>query len=198
VIAQAEKPIPLPALREDVRLFPDAPAASGAPRWLLHDPVRNTFFEIGLEAFQLISLWHGSKTVAELVQKASVTAGRAVTEDEVSEFARYLNQMRLTEEATGSWRELADAANKQRHGWFSQILHNYLFFKMPLVSPSAFLERSLPGLRFLASKPMLAVFTALFFLGLYLASRQWNDLTDSLLRQLNISGLMMFAVACSS
>jgi putative peptide zinc metalloprotease protein len=66
---------------------------------------------------------------------------------------------------------------------------------MPLVSPSAFLEKTLPSLRFLASKSMLVLFTTLFVVGFYLATRQWNDLTDGLQRQLNISGLMMFAVA---
>jgi putative peptide zinc metalloprotease protein len=195
VIEQANKPVPLPILREDVRLLQDSPAPSGAPRWLLHDPVRDSFFEIGLEAFQLISIWHASETVSELAQHASAQSGRAISEEEVSEFARFLGQMRLTENAAGSWRELSEAAEKQRHGWFSQILHNYLFFKMPLVSPSAFLEKTLPSLRFLASKSMLVLFTTLFVVGFYLATRQWNDLTDGLQRQLNISGLMMFAVA---
>jgi putative peptide zinc metalloprotease protein len=194
LIASVDKPVPLPALREDLRLLQDSPAQSGAPRWLLHDPVRDSFFEIGLEAFQLISLWHRSETVAALAVLASAESGRMVSEEEVSEFARYLYQMRLTTEAAGSWRELSEAAEKQRHGWFNQILHNYLFFKLPLCNPTAFLEKTLPSLRFLASKPMLGLFSALFLCGLYLASRQWNDLTDGLARQLNLSGLMMFAV----
>jgi len=69
------KPAGLPALREDVRLLKDAPAASGAPRWLLHDPVRDSFFEIGLEAFQLISLWNPALTAKGLAERASSQTG---------------------------------------------------------------------------------------------------------------------------
>jgi putative peptide zinc metalloprotease protein len=195
LIAQANMPAPLPALREDVRLLKDSAAPTGAPRWLLHDPVRDTFFEIGLEAYQLISTWSLASTIPELSIRVSAETGRSVSEEEITEFVRFLGQMRLTQDAAGHWRELADAASKQKHGWFSQILHNYLFFKMPLVSPSAFLEKTLPNVRFLASKPMLALFTSLFLIGLYFSSRQWGDVTEGLRRQLNISGAMMFAVA---
>jgi putative peptide zinc metalloprotease protein len=147
LIASAPKPVPLPALREDVRLLQDSPANSGAPRWLLHDPLRDSFFEIGLEAFQLISLWHRCETVPELAALASADSGRMISEDEVSEFARYLYQMRLTTEAAGSWRELAEAAEKQRQGWFNQILHNYLFFKLPLCNPTPFPLRALSRIK---------------------------------------------------
>jgi putative peptide zinc metalloprotease protein len=187
------KPIPLPVLREDIRLLKDAASPSGAPRWLIHDPVRDSFFEIGLEAFQLMSLWSGTGTAAELASRVSDQTGRSVTESEVVTFAHFLVQMRLTLDAPGGWRELSGSAASQRHGIGHQLLHNYLFFKLPLVQPAAFLQATLPFVRAFASKGILAVYAVLTLIGLYFASRQWGDLTDGLQRQLNISGALLFA-----
>jgi putative peptide zinc metalloprotease protein len=187
------KPVPLPALREDIRLLKDAASPSGAPRWLIHDPVRDSFFEIGLEAFQLMSLWSGARTAAELARHATEQTSRSVTEAEIVKFAHFLEQMRLTLDAPGGWRELSGSAASQRHGIGHQLLHNYLFFKLPLVQPAAFLQATMPYARVLVSKGMLALYAVLTLIGVYFASRQWGDIADSLQRQMNISGATLFA-----
>jgi putative peptide zinc metalloprotease protein len=182
------------SLREDIRLINDAPGQAGEPRWLIHDPVRDTFFEIGLEAFQLMSLWPKAATAAELVKIVQSAHARAVTEDEVVEFNRFLAHSRLTEEAAGGWHELSHASTASSQSLAQQALHNYLFFKIPLMQPSEFLQRSLPAVRFLAGRWFFIAFTLLATVGLFFASRQWGDMMDGLHRQLTLSGAMLFAV----
>ncbi|MFM9975888.1 MAG: HlyD family efflux transporter periplasmic adaptor subunit [Beijerinckiaceae bacterium] len=189
-----QKPVPLPVLREDIRLLKDAASPSGAPRWLIHDPVRDSFFEIGIEAFQLISLWSSSRTVDELAKRASEQTGRIVSETEVTKFAHFLGQMRLTLDATGGWRELSGSAASAKHGIGHQLLHNYLFFKLPLVQPTAFLQATLPIARIFASKGILVLYVVLTLIGVYFASRQWGDIVDGVQRQFNLSGALLFAV----
>ena len=43
----------LPALREELHLFAGGCDAEGAPTWTLHDPVRNKFFRIDWQTFEM-------------------------------------------------------------------------------------------------------------------------------------------------
>ena len=50
-------PAPLPALRQDLRILPGAPLASGAPGWVAFDPVRHRYFQIGRTVLELLGEW---------------------------------------------------------------------------------------------------------------------------------------------
>ena len=192
--SNAPPPPALPQLREDIRLLPDQHAMAGQPSWLIHDVLRDSFYEIGLEAFQLISLWAQADSVQDLASKVLKVHGRTVDDGEIAETARFLSHARLTLDAQGGWRELNAAAEAQKGGIMHQALHNYLFFKVPLIAPATVLQKTLPLARIFISKGMLAAYAIVSVLGLYFVSRQWGDLTDGLQRQLNLSGAMLFAV----
>ena len=49
----------LPPLREDLRLIDGASAADGSPTWVIVDPVRGKYFQIGWAAYQILSRWSG-------------------------------------------------------------------------------------------------------------------------------------------
>ena len=67
----------LPQLREDLRLLPAAPAMDGSPRWVIFDPVRHRYFQVGLEAFELLSRWSAG-SIALLIDRAKTDLGRLV------------------------------------------------------------------------------------------------------------------------
>ncbi len=184
----------LPALREDIRLLPDEAAPAGSPRWLLHDPVREAFFSIGYEAFQLISLWSPQSTVEGLATVATRVNGRQVTEREITQMAAFLTQSRLVVVEAGGWRDLDAAANQGKHGLFAGALHNYLFFKVPLIRPAAVLVATLPLVRWTTRPPFLMLAGLLAMAGLHLASRQWGALSEGLARQMSLSGAVLFAM----
>ena len=188
-------PVPpalLPALREDIRLLPDEAAAAGAPRWLLHDPVKDAFYSVGLEAFQIISLWSSKATAEALAKRVSEQHGRPVSGAEVTHVAGFLVQSRLVQSPPGGWRELDDAATKAKHGVLAGAMHNYLFFKVPLVRPAAYLSATLPLVSWLARLPFLVLAGLVATTGLYLASRQWADFGEGLSRQMTFSGALLF------
>ncbi|MGL4637893.1 MAG: biotin/lipoyl-binding protein [Beijerinckiaceae bacterium] len=187
-------PPPLPQLREDIRLLPDQRRQSGEARWLIHDTLRDSFFDIGLEAFQLLSLWSRAASAPELASLVQQVHGRAVEEEEIATLVRFLAQSRLTLSAAGGWRELSAASEAAHGSLLHRVLHNYLFFKVPLFQPAKVLEATLPLARALASKGMLVLYALISLTGLYLASRQWGDFADGLSRQMNLSGAMLFAI----
>ena len=49
--------IELPPLREDLRLIAGASAADGSPTWVIVDPIRGKYFQIGWDAYQILSRW---------------------------------------------------------------------------------------------------------------------------------------------
>jgi putative peptide zinc metalloprotease protein len=182
----------LPALREDIRLLPDEAALAGSPRWLLHDPVKDAFYSVGFEAFQIIALWSPKMTAEALATLAGERHGRPVTAQEVTQVAGFLVQSRLVQVPPGGWRELDDAAAKAKHGLLAGAMHNYLFFKVPLVRPAAFLASTLPVVSGLARLPFLIFAGLVALTGVYLASRQWADFGGGLSRQMTLSGALLF------
>ena len=57
MVAPQEETTILPALRQDLQLMKGAADEDGAPRWLLFDGMRNQYFAISREAFDLVRHW---------------------------------------------------------------------------------------------------------------------------------------------
>jgi putative peptide zinc metalloprotease protein len=189
----APQALRLPPLRQDIRIERDAASPGGAPRWLLHDPVRNSFYEIGPEAHALLSLWSSDLTAPELAAIAAQETGRTLGEGEVEELQRFLNSLGLVETGPGAWREVFGRHKDAKKNLFSTLMHNYLFFRIPLWEPERFLKATLPLWSVLAGRVATTMFMLLGAAGIYLAQRQWADLLDGLQRQLSLSGAMLFA-----
>ena len=75
----------------------------------------------------------------------------------------------------GSWQRYQDMSNAGRHGWLMTLVHNYLFFRVPLFHPDNFLRRMLPYVSFIYSRVFLIGFLSLVAFGLYLTSREWDS-----------------------
>jgi putative peptide zinc metalloprotease protein len=172
---QSPESMPLPVLREDIRLLPTRHGPDGAPQWVVFDPLAHAYFQLDLEAFQLLSCWFGSMTAGDLQSKVEARHGRKPFLAEILEMTRFIGSQRLTADATGGWRGLADARARQHGSVFQTLLHNYLFFKLPLVRPEGFLKATLPTARLLASPAALIMIALLGLTGLFLASRRWEQ-----------------------
>ncbi|MCP5688523.1 hypothetical protein NL372_30215, partial [Klebsiella pneumoniae] len=49
--------LPLPPLREDLRLCEAADSREGEPAWMIHDTVLNRFYRIGWLEFECLLRW---------------------------------------------------------------------------------------------------------------------------------------------
>ena len=58
----------LMVIRDDLDLHPSAATAEGQPTWVIHDPVRNKFFQIEWKVFEVLRRWEYG--TAELIAKA--------------------------------------------------------------------------------------------------------------------------------
>ncbi len=168
-------PLELPELRQELKIERGADGAGGAPTWLIVDPVQHRYVQIDETSHQLLSLWRRGAAYASLVQAAGRDFGSSVTEDDVAQFVRFLSDNNLTvEPAVGGWRHYSELAQRGEHSWLMWMVHNYLYIKLPLVRPQAFLLRAMPLVAPLYTKGFATAVALIGIAGLYLVSRQWD------------------------
>jgi putative peptide zinc metalloprotease protein len=165
----------VPALREDIRLLRSRPSVGGAPQWVLFDPVAHAYFQIDIEAFQLIECWRDARTIDELLALVETRHGRKPDIAAAQELIRFVQQHRLADEPAGGWRGIAAARAREKESPLRTLLHNYLFFKLPLIRPRRMLLATLPAARRLASWQVLLLMAFIGAAGAYLTSRRWDE-----------------------
>lgn len=187
--------LPLPALRDDLKLLDGPRAADGSPTWTLHDPVRNRFHRLGDLAFEMLARWPlgTAGAVAAALQAETL---HPATPAQVVDLARFLRANGLVDLGEGptdraGWTAQARAARPPFWRW---LLHNYLFVRIPLVRPDRFLRRTWPLVRPLYSRTAAVLVLLVTLAGVYLATRQWDAFLAGLAQYATWDGLMWTAV----
>lgn len=185
----------LPALRQELRLFEGAATNKGEPCWLIYDPVRHRYFRITQNVFEILSLW-SETTASALKQKAQYNLKRDVTDSEISDILKFLHTNNLTElSASGDSKDYVEQLNATAKSFWTHVVHSYLFFRIPLVYPDRFLRATLPLVNVLYARLTLALFGAISLLGIYLASRQWEQFKSTFLDFLSWEGAFYYALS---
>ena len=193
--ARPKQDVVLPPLREDLRLIPGAPGADGSPVWVIVDPVRGKYFQIGWAAYQILSRWSGRSAAVVLSQIHADTTCRATTQD-IDDLLRFLYRNHLMREPPqGGYRAYAAQAEAVRPQWLMWLVHHYLFFQIPLVQPDRFLRATLPFVDWLFSKSVAWIVALIGLAGVYLVSRQWDAFTATMVHFFTPRGLALYVLS---
>ena len=188
----------LPGLRQDLQLLPGEAQSDGAPSWRIHDPVRNRFFDIGWIEFELLQRWRPGLPGAELLAEVGAATPVRPSADELATLAVFLDQHQLLAPNTVERRDaLKRRCAARKLPLWKQLLHHYLFFRVPLLRPDAWLERCAPALAWIFGRSFLLATAAAGLLGLFLASRQSEALSSAFGYFFNFEGLLFYALATS-
>lgn len=187
--------LPLPPLRDDLRLLPGPRARDGSPTWTIHDPVRNRYHRIGWTAFEMLARWDagtGAALCARLGAETVLSAGAA----EVEQMVRFLRANALVDMSSPADRSMwLRQAEAMRQHWSRWLLHNYLFFRIPLVRPDPFLRRAWPFVRPLFSPLAAWLMVLLAVGGVYMVARRWDAFLHTFTQFANLEGLAWMGVA---
>ncbi len=96
----------LPPLRGDLRIHRSSALASGAPGWVVLDPVRHRYFQIGRAALEILSAWQAG-TRSGIKAMLATRSGRVVSDEEIDDVVAFLSAHELVQEPTGGakhWR----------------------------------------------------------------------------------------------
>ena len=184
----------LPLLRDDLQILSGTPTAEGVPTWNILDPVRQQYFQINWSAFQLLSQWHlGSAT--RLIDVVSSSTTVKVTQLDVMELVQFLYRHNLTRDAPmGGSKGLFAQAEQAKQHWLLKLLHSYLFFRIPLLNPDRFLQRTLPIVAPLFTKTALVCVVLLGVIGCIGIVRQWESFANTFLYFFSPQGLTAYVL----
>lgn len=189
------KPVELPRIRDELVLFPAAPNEDGTPAWVIQDPVNNRFYRIGWIDFELLLHW-ADHDAASLVRTVNAQTPLNVTLQDVRHLMGFLSDNQLLRlDKPADVARVLDRSVKLQRSPLEWLVHNYLFFRLPLVRPQAWLASIQPLLAWLNLSVLAALFGAITVLGMYLVSRQWDVFTHTLVDNLTWSGVLGYGLA---
>jgi len=184
-------------LRDELILHPGPTDWQGAPSWTLEDPLRDRYYRIGWLEKALLSHWslgEANAIIARVNQQLPVD----INQDDIRSFSEFLQTHALTwrvdDETVGQFTRQKAAAKRS---WWSYALHNYLFLRIPILHPDAFLKRTLPWVSLFYSK--LFWLTTFFagLTGLLFASRQWETFRHTFLHFFTLEGALLAGITLS-
>ncbi|RBH52362.1 MULTISPECIES: biotin/lipoyl-binding protein [Pseudomonas] len=185
----------LPSLRADLQLTAAAPALDGSPRWTLADPVRGRYFKLGVQAMRLLRHWSlGDPT--QVLQAANREPGLPLGDPELEQLLGFLRSHDLIasldpqQRASYAWKAAAS-----RQSLWQMALHQYLFFRIPLWRPDAFLNRAWPWLQRFGPRLLRYGLPATLGLGVFLVSRDWERFLSTFPHLFSLGGAMAFGIA---
>jgi putative peptide zinc metalloprotease protein len=187
---------PLPPLRPNLNIYPSTRTITGAPTWVIFDPVRHRYFNIGRIEFEILRRWNRAGSFEKIIEQINQETSFNITIETIETLIKffYINQLLRIEGNDG--REYLDKLKKQSHqSIIKWLLHHYLFFRIPLVRPDNFLNKTLPFVRFIFTPNFTIILILLAFIGVYMVSRQFSVFINSFPYFFSVAGLLSFGIA---
>lgn len=184
-----------PTLREELGLTSGPMQADAHPSWIIHDPVRHQLHRIDWQSFEILSRWD-LKSVEAIIAAVNRDTPLNIDEEDVKQVLQFLHDQELINQPD------ADAATKtaerihaQKSTWWKWLVHHYLFFRVPLVRPDAWLERWAKLGEFFFSKLFANITLIVLILSIFQVSRQWDQFKSALVDTFSLQGLAAYGVA---
>ena len=143
---QGNEELILPKIRNDLKLLETSVAEDGSKRWLLFDPIQNKYFNIAVDAFELISNWQSDISVNEFI-KILEKKNYDIDKESLETFVEFLinNNLILCEDSKYT-SKMINNLKQSKQNIFKWMIHNYLFVRVPLLKPDRWLETGGCGL----------------------------------------------------
>jgi len=191
----ADGSLALPPLREELVLHPGPVLPGGEPSHLLEDPVRNQFFRIDWMTFEILSRWSFGNADDIALSVRTATTLHADAED-VLAVLRFLGDNQLLQpDPRTSPAAMARQRMTAQGGWATQLLHHYLFFRIPLLKPDRWLDRIAPAFAWIFTRGFARATLLALAAGGVLVYRDWERFSTTLADSFTPGGLLAYAIA---
>lgn len=187
--------MPLPKLRQELDLLTGPIQADGQPTWTLHDPVRNLFFRIDWPTLEILQRWDLDDP-SQIAEEISNTSTLHIESEDVEEVSRFLTQHHLIQvNSPEHSKSLTKLFHKMEGTKLNWLLHHYLFFRVPLIKPDAWLTKWLHIAKWFGSSHFKWLTGFAFVFGISQVFRRWDVFSASLVDTFNLEGLLAYGVA---
>ncbi|MCQ4261637.1 peptidase M50 [Stutzerimonas stutzeri] len=185
----------LPRLRSDLQLSAAAPDPDGSPQWTLADPVRGRYYKLGAAAMRLLRHWSLGDP-RQVLQAANREPGLPLNGESLEQLLSFLRSHDLISAMDPQQRDSYQVkAAAQRQSLWHILLHQYLFFRIPLWRPDAFLNRTWPWLARFGPGTLRYGMPLILAAGVFLVSRDWQRFVATFPHLFSLGGALAFGVA---
>jgi putative peptide zinc metalloprotease protein len=184
-----------PTLREELDLLTGPTQPNAHPSWIIHDPVRHQFHRIDWQGFEILSRWD-LKDGAAIVASVNRDTPLDITEEDVKQVLKFVEDQELINQTSAqASTKMAERLHARKSSWWKWLIHHYLFFRVPLVRPDAWIERWSSVGNFFFTRIFAAITLFVLVLGIFYVSRQWDLFTNTLVDTFSLQGLAAYGVA---
>ncbi|QQG29052.1 HlyD family efflux transporter periplasmic adaptor subunit [Pectobacterium carotovorum] len=184
----------LPTLRADIQLAESATGLNGAPQWILSDPVTGRYFNLTPAAIRMLRHWalcHPQQVLAA----ANSEPGLPLRPKDLEQLVQFLRQHDLVAASDPDQRlRYIGKANAMRTSLWKTVLHQYLFFRIPLFRPDPLLNLCWPWLQRYGGPFLRYLFPLILLLGAFLVSRDWVRYSHSFPHLFSLTGMALFGL----
>ncbi len=185
----------LPSLRPDLQLSAAAPDLDGSPQWTLADPVRGRYFKLGAAAMRLLRHWSLGDP-QQVLQAANREPGLPLNSESLEQLLVFLRGHDLISAMDPQQRDSYQLKTAtQPQSLWQILLQQYLFFRIPLWRPDAFLNRVWPLLARFGPAILRYGVPPTLAMGVFLVSRDWQRFVATFPHLFSLGGALAFAVA---
>ncbi len=190
--SQPKQPLKLTKLRKGLTLAFNDYDLNGKPQWLIHDPGRNKFFIIGWIEYEILMRWHLAD-VDTIVDEINTKTTLHVEASDVENFYHFLSYNYLVEQGSAT---ITQHARSQKIFKDENIFHwltmYYLFFRIPLVHPDRFLDKTKRIADIIFSRYVAYLMIGLALIALYQINIQWERFTHTFPTIFNFKGFVLY------
>ena len=125
--------------------------------------------------FRLIKNWTGGVELKDFEKKIN-SEGIETNIDEIKSFVNFLQLNNLIVQPLGQGVNLlSQQKNSLKKHWLLNLIHSYLFFKIPLFKPDEFLNKFISKVKNLGSKNFRNLIYFFGFIGFFLVIQQYES-----------------------
>lgn len=182
-------------LRSDVQIFPGETDAHGASTWLLFDPVSDKYFRVPDHTYRIISQMNRPYELDEFCERLNIL-GIHASKEKIMQTANMLVSSNLCSATYG----VTEAMMKKQLGMKEKVkgqkmLSGYLFFRIPLLRPDRFLEKTKELIQAIFNPFTMWFLIIIASIGYVALVMQWHNLADAFIKSLSFQGLARYSIA---
>ena len=183
------------ALRQDLALHSGPRSGDGSPTWTIQDPARNRFFRLDWLTFEILCHWELG-VPAQIAAAVRRCTPLDASEADVRQVERFLQGNELVMQVSPEHAaNLAKAADANAKSLLLRLVHNYLFFRVPLLNPEPLLDWLVAHTQWVFSVRMLWLMIALAVIDVHLIFQHWSELAAHVDYSFSWDGLLMVGAA---
>lgn len=185
-----EQKKPWLTLRDDLVLMPGPRAYDGSPTWTLYDPAVHRYFRIGWLEFECLHRWKlaDAEDIAAAIEHETPIE---VSVPDIEQFIQFLIKNQLTKpqgrEASSQFAYMHHAG---KPGFWTWLLHNYLFMRIPLLKPDRYLQKALPFIDWFFRRSFIVLLMLGACLAIFLVAQRWTEFSHSFMYTFTPEGIL--------